>query len=130
MESPIVESLKKQQVFHVGSILELTSSVSSELTSSPVVASFSSDGGVNMLRFVIDNEANKDINFNLQDSKLLKLGPVQSVCMCEATETNKESLMLPTFHPWCRHIIQQFLEQAHATNIGVSDQSNVEPYSY
>ncbi|KAG9143093.1 hypothetical protein Leryth_006367 [Lithospermum erythrorhizon] len=90
MESPIVESLKKQQVFHVGSISELTSSVSSELTSSPVVASFSSDGGVNKLRFVIDNEANKDINFNLQDSKLLKLGPVQSVCMCEVTETNKE----------------------------------------
>ncbi|KAL1081639.1 hypothetical protein V6Z11_D09G079400 [Gossypium hirsutum] len=79
--------------------LELTLAAVSELSSSssvysssstPVIARFSADDGVAALRFHQGSEFIDGLNVDLGTSQLFKLGPLQSLCVSESADTNKE----------------------------------------
>ncbi|KAE8076758.1 hypothetical protein FH972_015385 [Carpinus fangiana] len=89
MEGPIGQK-HKQLEFALASVSELSSS-SSAAKSKPVVARFSADSGVAELRFLQESESIAAINVDLQTAKLFKLGPVQSVCISEGSDSSKET---------------------------------------
>lgn len=89
MEGPIGQK-HKQLEFALASVSELSSS-SSAAQSKPVVARFSADSGVAELRFQQESESIAAINVDLQTAKLFKLGPVQSVCISEGSDSSKET---------------------------------------
>ncbi|XP_059456019.1 probable histone-arginine methyltransferase 1.4 isoform X1 [Corylus avellana] len=88
MEGPIGQK-HKQLEFALASVSDLSSS-SSAAQSKPVVARFSADSGVAELRFQQESESIAAINVDLQTAKLFKLGPVQSVCISEGSDSSKE----------------------------------------
>ncbi|KAL3508090.1 hypothetical protein ACH5RR_033472 [Cinchona calisaya] len=96
MEIAVVEEGKKLQVkneeFTVASITELpaSSSTSASESSSPVIGRFGLNNGVTELRFDEESEPNLLSHFDLQNTQLFKLSSVQSVCIQEASERNKE----------------------------------------
>ncbi|GAV74905.1 PRMT5 domain-containing protein [Cephalotus follicularis] len=92
MEVSTAQKHKQQQEFALASISELASaSSSSSLSSSfPVAARFSADCGVAELRFRRHFESVDAFSFDLPNAKLFKLGPLQSVCITEGADTNKE----------------------------------------
>ncbi|XP_059456028.1 probable histone-arginine methyltransferase 1.3 isoform X2 [Corylus avellana] len=89
MEGPIGQK-HKQLEFALASVSDLSSS-SSAAQSKPVVARFSADSGVAELRFQQESESIAAINVDLQTAKLFKLGPVQSVCISEGSDSSKET---------------------------------------
>ncbi|CAL8991445.1 unnamed protein product [Prunus brigantina] len=90
MEGSKGEEAQKQQEFVLASISELASSSSSSLT--PAVARFSTEDGVGELRFLQEAESDARVNVDLQTAQLFKLGPVQSVCISEGSDTGTEKL--------------------------------------
>ncbi|XP_039037843.1 probable histone-arginine methyltransferase 1.3 [Hibiscus syriacus] len=78
----------KRSEFTLAAVYELSSSPAS-FSSTPVLARFSADRGVAELRFFQDSNG---FDFNLGSFQLLKLGPVQSLCICESSDSNKEKL--------------------------------------
>ncbi|TQD89945.1 hypothetical protein C1H46_024500 [Malus baccata] len=89
MEGSVAETAKKQQVFALASASELASSSSSS-TLAPALARFSAEDGVAELRFQQEAESVARLNVDLLTAKLFKLGPVQSVCITEGSDTDKE----------------------------------------
>ncbi|XP_062175350.1 probable histone-arginine methyltransferase 1.3 isoform X2 [Alnus glutinosa] len=89
MEGPIGQK-EKQLEFALASVSEL-SSASSAAQSKPLVARFSADFGVAELRFQQESESIAAINVDLPTAKLFKLGPVQSVCISECSDSSKET---------------------------------------
>ncbi|KAL6293166.1 hypothetical protein ACE6H2_001308 [Prunus campanulata] len=84
---------QKQQEFALASISELASSSSSSSSSlTPAVARFSAEDGVGELRFQQEAESDARVNVDLQTAQLFKLGPVQSVCISEGSDTGTEKL--------------------------------------
>ncbi|XP_057772215.1 probable histone-arginine methyltransferase 1.3 [Salvia miltiorrhiza] len=73
----------REQDFLVASISQLSISGSA---SAPVVARFRSDS----LLFGSESDSDDAVQFNLSNCQLFKLGPAQSLCMSEASDTNKE----------------------------------------
>lgn len=92
MEVPVVEErkelVKNEEEFNVASITELPASSSS--SSSPVIGRFRLNNGVAELRFGEDSESNLLPHLDLSCTQLFKLSPVQSICIQEASESNKE----------------------------------------
>lgn len=102
------------QEFIVASIAELSSSSSSTDSASvsgslPVLARFGLDSGVAELRFGGESEQDKGIVFDLRTSQLFKLSPVQSLCISEASETNKEN------HTCSRGVTIQFTKEKESS---------------
>ncbi|CAB4262713.1 unnamed protein product [Prunus armeniaca] len=91
MEGSKGEEAQKQQEFVLASISELASSSSSS-SLTPAVARFSSEDGVGKLRFQQEAESDARVNVDLQTAQLFKLGPVQSVCISEGSDTGTEKL--------------------------------------
>ncbi|KAH9765812.1 putative histone-arginine methyltransferase 1.4 [Citrus sinensis] len=82
---------KHKQEFALASVTELSSSSASALTqSSPVFARFSARNGLVELRFSEESEAIGGYNVDPCTAQLLKLGPVQSVCISKDSDTNEE----------------------------------------
>ncbi|KAJ6889874.1 hypothetical protein NC651_023589 [Populus alba x Populus x berolinensis] len=84
------QSKQQQQEFALASITELASSSStsspcSDSQSVPVIARFSADNGVAGLRFNRDSESTDSISVDVRTAQLFKLGPLQSVCIAEAS---------------------------------------------
>ncbi|KAK8709847.1 hypothetical protein V6N13_060848 [Hibiscus sabdariffa] len=79
----------KRSEFTLAAVSELSSSPVSS-SSSPVVARFCADRGAVELRFSQDSKFIDGFDFNLGTSKLFKLGPVQSLCISESSDSNKE----------------------------------------
>ncbi|MFQ6622231.1 hypothetical protein Gotur_002775 [Gossypium turneri] len=75
----------------LAAVSELSSSSSvSSSSSTPVIARFSADDGVAALRFHQGSEFIDGLNVDLGTSQLFKLGPLQSLCVSESADTNKE----------------------------------------
>ncbi|KAJ8539807.1 hypothetical protein K7X08_014059 [Anisodus acutangulus] len=86
-----MEENQKQQLFMVISVSELTSSSTSLfLETEPVFARFGLESGSPELQLGQGDESSDVILFNLQNSKLFKVGPAESLCISEASEDNKE----------------------------------------
>lgn len=83
---------KQRQEFALISFSQLSSASShSSSPSSSVVARFSADdSGVAELRFHHDSESTDFITVDLGTVQLYKLGPVESVCISDGSETIKE----------------------------------------
>ncbi|PSR92625.1 Histone-arginine methyltransferase [Actinidia chinensis var. chinensis] len=91
MEVAVVGQKQKQQELAVASVSDLSSSSSiSSSSSSPVTARFSFDSGVAELRFFQDSESNEDFRIDLRTSQLFKLSSVESICVREDSDTDKE----------------------------------------
>ncbi|XP_017223474.1 probable histone-arginine methyltransferase 1.4 [Daucus carota subsp. sativus] len=90
--------------FTLASITHLSSS-SSPPTLSPV-ARFCSDSGFSELRF---EQGHEPVNFNLQKTQLFKLGPTESLCILEGSETVKETI-------YSRGITIQFRNKEESTS--------------
>ncbi|XP_016648040.1 PREDICTED: probable histone-arginine methyltransferase 1.4 [Prunus mume] len=88
MEGSKGEEAQKQQEFVLASISELASSSSSS-SLTPAVARFSSEDGVGEQQ---EAESDARVNVDLQTAQLFKLGPVQSVCISEGSDTGTEKL--------------------------------------
>ncbi|KAJ4834064.1 putative histone-arginine methyltransferase 1.3 [Turnera subulata] len=93
-KQPLVQQ-QQQQEFALVSVTELASSSSPPSSpSSPVTARFGADNGVAELRFHRDSKSTgaAAIVVELQDAQLIKLGPVQSICIsdCSSSDTVKE----------------------------------------
>ncbi|KAH1091271.1 hypothetical protein J1N35_018528 [Gossypium stocksii] len=81
----------KHLEFTLVAVSELSSSSSvSSSSSTPVIARFSADDGVAALRFHQSSEFIDGFNADLGTSQLFKLGPLQSLCVSESADTNKE----------------------------------------
>ncbi|KAK1390473.1 putative histone-arginine methyltransferase 1.3 [Heracleum sosnowskyi] len=93
-----------QQEFTVASLSHLSSS-SSPPTLSPVIR-FRSDSGFSELGF---EQGSDTINFNLQTSQVFKLGPTESICVCEGSETDNETI-------YSRGISIQFRNEEESKN--------------
>ncbi|XP_021806230.1 probable histone-arginine methyltransferase 1.4 isoform X1 [Prunus avium] len=91
MEGSKGEEAQKQQEFALASISELASSSSSS-SLTPAVARFSAEDGVGELRFQQEAESDARVNVDLQTAQLFKLGPVQSVCISQGSDTGTEKL--------------------------------------
>ncbi|KAI8566065.1 hypothetical protein RHMOL_Rhmol02G0010500 [Rhododendron molle] len=76
--------------FVVDSVSKLASPPTKISASSPVVARFGFDSGAAELRFYAESEPDEAIHVALRTAQLFKLSPVQSVCISEGSETNKE----------------------------------------
>ncbi|XP_073154470.1 probable histone-arginine methyltransferase 1.3 [Henckelia pumila] len=87
MEVSADDSKPKEREFLVASISHLSISNS---TASPVVARFRSELGVPELRFEAESNPNGSVHFDLRACQLYKLSPIESVCIFEASELNKE----------------------------------------
>ncbi|KAL7220690.1 hypothetical protein ACSBR2_013553 [Camellia fascicularis] len=89
-----VEQKHKQLDFAIASVSPLSSSSSSVDSASPVVARFSFDSEVAVLRFYreseSESESNEAIHIDLRAAQLFKLSPVVSVCISEGSETSEE----------------------------------------
>ncbi|KAF9673297.1 hypothetical protein SADUNF_Sadunf10G0009500 [Salix dunnii] len=87
---------QQQEEFALASVTELacssTSSSRSDSKSAPVIARFSAGNGVAVLRFNRDSESTDSISVDVKTARLFKLGPLQSVCIAEASgaDTGKE----------------------------------------
>ncbi|KAG6758850.1 hypothetical protein POTOM_035312 [Populus tomentosa] len=84
------QSKQQQQEFALASITELASSSStssscSDSQSVPVIARFSAENGVAGLRFNRNSESTDSISVDVRTAQLFKLGPLQSVCIAEAS---------------------------------------------
>ncbi|ONI28299.1 hypothetical protein PRUPE_1G136600 [Prunus persica] len=90
MEGLKGEEAQKQE-FVLASVSELASSSSSS-SLTPAVARFSAEDGVGELRFQQEAESDARVNVDLQTAQLFKLGPVQSVCISEGSDTGTEKL--------------------------------------
>ncbi|XP_062108641.1 probable histone-arginine methyltransferase 1.4 isoform X2 [Humulus lupulus] len=90
MEASVEKKGHKKQEFTLASVSELASSSSSALSSSPIVARFSADGGIPELRFYQESQSVAVVNVDLRVAQLFKLGPLTSVCVSEASDTSKE----------------------------------------
>lgn len=87
-EAASVEQNHKPLEFALASVCELSSpSIPSTV---PVISRFSADGGVPELRFHGDLESGDGLKVDLRVAQLFKLGPLQSVCIAEGSDTNKE----------------------------------------
>ncbi|VVA16786.1 PREDICTED: histone-arginine methyltransferase [Prunus dulcis] len=91
MEGSKGEEAQKQKEFVLASVSELASSSSSS-SLTPAVARFSAEDGVGELRFQQEAESDAGVNVDLQTAQLFKLGPVQSVCISEGSDTGTEKL--------------------------------------
>ncbi|KAI5349517.1 hypothetical protein L3X38_002405 [Prunus dulcis] len=91
MEGSKGEEAQKQKEFVLASVSELASSSSSS-SLTPAVARFSAEDGVGELRFQQEAESDARVNVDLQTAQLFKLGPVQSVCISEGSDTGTEKL--------------------------------------
>ncbi|KAG4182723.1 hypothetical protein ERO13_A09G062500v2 [Gossypium hirsutum] len=80
----------KHLEFTLAAVSELSSSSSVSSSSTPVIARFSADDGVAALRFHQGSEFIDGFNVDLGTSQLFKLGPLQSLCVSESADTNKE----------------------------------------
>ncbi|XVF62587.1 hypothetical protein PTKIN_Ptkin09bG0020400 [Pterospermum kingtungense] len=80
----------KHLEFTLAAVSELSSSSASSSSSAPVIARFSADGEVAELRFHKDSELIDGFSVNPGTSQLFKLGPVQSLCVSNSSDTNKE----------------------------------------
>lgn len=90
MEAPQGQKLLTEHKFAVAFICELTSTPPT--TPSPsVIARFSSDSGYPELQFVAEDGAKDAIKFDLRTTQLFKLGPLQSLCVSESSESIKET---------------------------------------
>ncbi|KAI8003188.1 putative histone-arginine methyltransferase 1.3 [Camellia lanceoleosa] len=85
-----VEQNHKQQEFAIASVSQLSSSFSTA-SSSPVTARFSFDSGVAELRFYRDSEAKEPVHIDLRTAQIFKLSPVESVCISDGSDTDKEN---------------------------------------
>uniref|UniRef100_A0A6N2MVY5 type I protein arginine methyltransferase n=1 Tax=Salix viminalis TaxID=40686 RepID=A0A6N2MVY5_SALVM len=87
---------QQQEEFALASVTELASSSTSlsrsDSHSAPVIARFSAGNGVAVLRFNRDSESTDSISVDVKTAQLSKLGPLQSVCIAEASgaDTGKE----------------------------------------
>ncbi|KAH7842533.1 hypothetical protein Vadar_006467 [Vaccinium darrowii] len=102
MEVPVGQN-HEQQEFELASVSNLSSS-SSAVSLSPAVARFCFDSGVAVLRFHKDSESNEAFHIDLRTAQLFRLSPVESVCICETSETIKEK-------SYSRGITLQFREE-------------------
>ncbi|XWS39031.1 hypothetical protein CRYUN_Cryun18bG0015400 [Craigia yunnanensis] len=80
----------KHLEFTLAAVSELSSQLVSSSSPTPVIARFISDDGVAELRFHQDSEFIDGFNVDLGTSQLFKLGPVQSLCVSESSDSNKE----------------------------------------
>ncbi|GLT79401.1 hypothetical protein SLA2020_508910 [Shorea laevis] len=87
MEAAVGQKHKHLE-FVLASVCEL--SASAVPSSVPVVARFCVDGEVAELRFHAESESVDGFNVDLRTAQLFKLGPLQSVCISEGSNTNKE----------------------------------------
>ncbi|XP_057489260.1 probable histone-arginine methyltransferase 1.3 [Actinidia eriantha] len=90
MEVAVAGQKQKQQELTVACVSNLSSSSSISSSSSPVTARFSFNSGVAELRFFQDSESNEDFRIDLRTSQLFKLSSVESICVCEVSDTTKE----------------------------------------
>lgn len=92
MEASVGQKAQKQHEFALASVSELASSSSSSdvAWSSPAIARFAGDCGIQELRFYTESEPVTVVNVDLRAAKLYKLGPVSSVCISEASNVSKE----------------------------------------
>ncbi|GLU08379.1 hypothetical protein SLE2022_252970 [Rubroshorea leprosula] len=89
MTEASVGQKQKQLEFALASVRDLTAaSVSSSV---PVIARFIADSGVAELRFYRESDSVEGFNVDLRTAQLFKLGPLQSVCISEGSNTNKEN---------------------------------------
>ncbi|GAB4843602.1 Probable histone-arginine methyltransferase 1.3 [Ancistrocladus abbreviatus] len=84
--------ISKQMEFTLDYISPLSPSapsIASSHSSHPAVARFTIDSGVAQLNFCLKSESLNSTNVDMQTAQLFKLSPVESVCMCEASESSK-----------------------------------------
>ncbi|KAJ8766487.1 hypothetical protein K2173_022546 [Erythroxylum novogranatense] len=88
---PLGQNPNKPLELALSSVTDLASSPS-DYPSSPVVARFSVENGAAELRFRRESGPTDAVIVDLATAQLFKLGPVQSVCICEcsSSETRKE----------------------------------------
>ncbi|KAJ8441709.1 hypothetical protein Cgig2_019096 [Carnegiea gigantea] len=93
MESSVGQQKRKPAEFTLASVsqLPLPSSTSSQ-SGSPSLARFHVDSGVAELRIQHVSEPNESKSLDLLKAQLFKLSEVQSICVTEASESNKEDL--------------------------------------
>ncbi|KAL3505736.1 hypothetical protein ACH5RR_031118 [Cinchona calisaya] len=93
MEVAVEEGKKlKDGEFTLASVSELpaSSSTSPSSSSSPVIGRFRLNNGLAELRFDGESQPNLLCQFDLSNTQLFKLSPVQSVCIQEALENSEE----------------------------------------
>ncbi|KAL1807363.1 hypothetical protein ACET3Z_024353 [Daucus carota] len=78
-----------EQEFTIASLSHLPSSSSSSSPALSPIIQFFSDSGVSELRF---EQGSEPLNFNLCVSQVFKLGPTESICVCQGSETDKEKI--------------------------------------
>ncbi|XP_021904939.1 probable histone-arginine methyltransferase 1.3 isoform X1 [Carica papaya] len=93
-----IRQKNNQQEFTLAAISELASTSPSSVSSSssslshslPVIARFDIDDGVAELRFRQESESVAEFLIDIRTAQLFKLGPIQSVCISEASSSDKE----------------------------------------
>ncbi|XP_048497405.1 probable histone-arginine methyltransferase 1.3 [Beta vulgaris subsp. vulgaris] len=89
MESSLGQKNKHRE-FTLASFSSLPLSSSTASPSSPSIARFHIDSGVAELRIFNDSESSNSTNVDLHMAQLFKVGPVESICISEDSETDKE----------------------------------------
>lgn len=126
------EERKLRSEFTVASVSDLSAS-STTSSLAPALVRFVADNGTLTLRVLQDAESVELIQMDLSKTQIFRLGPLQSVCMLEATGSNEETYSRGitiqfrneeesrdfhcTFEQWKKEVVVQDL---HLSNGSVS----------